>query len=111
MTTTTFETLEHSVQANTANLRQLVNHAENMIRTAVPMLDNVCDADADFAQRVLDVETSMVLRALETGKITLIENERAQLRQNIYVRPAISQFSPAEFTLSFENSLSARSAI
>lgn len=114
MTATTFENLETThLAANTAQLQQLVNHAENLIRAQVPMLDNLCDADAGFAQRALTVETQVVLRALETGTVFLTADDRAQLRQNTTHRQVLGSYAPAmdKKAIAVHNPLAAERAI
>ncbi len=100
MTIATFENVHTNMPSaaplNKTRVQELANHAENLIRAHVPMLENLCDADADFAVRVVEVETDMVMRAITGGEdIYLTDAEKDQLRYNGYARPADSLYQPA----------------
>lgn len=100
MTIATFETLPTNTptaRLDKTRVQELANHAENIIRAHVPMLENLCDADADFAARVVEVETDMVMRVLTRGEdMFMTDAEKDQLRQNVYARPSVSLYQPVE---------------
>lgn len=65
----------------------LLNHAENLIRGRVPNLENICDADPNFAALVADVEAKAAARVIRgDGGVRITETEMATLRQNRGVR-------------------------